>query len=138
MNLQLVQHTSASSRILHNRGVTNTLQCAQCLQAVVGARERSTKAISLVAVNDRLNGCVSARSQEQQANEAKYDVEEESDVSTKSAILPEIRSILLPAKSNVRHTPEDEPEKRVKQRAHEREQVGEEWNDLSDDEGENP
>lgn len=84
------------------------VQHIQLLQAVVGACERPTKAIGLVAVNDRLDSCVRARGQEQQTNKAKYDVEEEPSISTESTRLPEIYTIPLPAKSNVRHAPEDE------------------------------
>jgi len=108
------------------------------LEAVVLAAKGSSKRGSRVAVDDGLHRGVRSSGQEKQSDHAEDNVEKESEISPETACLPEVRAVCGLAHVEVCHAPEDEPEERVEQGAHQRQQIGEERNDFGDDECEDP
>jgi hypothetical protein len=92
----------------------------------------------VISVNDGLNRRIRSCRQEQQSDQAQQNVEEEPKVSPETARLPEALAILGSPQAHVCNTPENESKERVKERAHQRQQIGEEGNDFGDDEGKDP
>ena len=76
--------------------------------------------------------------QEVEANQDDEDIHDSTDPSSDASNLVEVGSMIGPAHSQIRHTPEDPAKERVEERAHQCQQVSKERNDLGDDESSDP
>lgn len=72
---------------------------------------------------------------EEQADTDQKDVKDESNPSLDTILCPESRTVISVSHAEICHSPENEAEEAVEERAHQREQITEEWNDLGNDEG---
>ena len=84
------------------------------------------------------NTYVGTGAQEKQACDNDQNVYNETNPAANTANGIEARAVFGAAHAEVRHTPENPSEEGIKERAHERQQIREERNDLSDNEGKDP
>ena len=134
----IIKHLSKIVESVSQIAELRTTSVISPLKPIVRAAEWSSEGRRLVAVNDGLNGSIGTCTQKQQANTTENDVEDETCPSPDSTDCPEPRTVGFLSHAEISHTPEDEAEERIEQRAHQREQVGEERNDFCDNESQNP
>lgn len=107
-------------------------------QSIALARERTGKARHCIPVNDRLHRDICAHAKEVEADDDQRDVDNSSDDAPDTLSLPPSGTVVCLAHTDVCGAPEDPAEEGIEERGHQRQQVGEEGDNLSDDEGEDP
>ena len=84
------------------------------------------------------NTHVSSTSQHEKTDTDKYEVQHKAGNSTHTSFWKPTRAKVSTPHPHVRSAPENEAEERIKERAHQGQQVRKEWNDLGDDESGDP
>ena len=124
--------------ITHEKATKKIEPPIQQLQAIILARKRSAKVIRLVPIDDTLHRRIRSAAQKQQTHPAKADVKQEPQPAANTPILEVSAPIVGLAHAEVRHAPVDESEEGVEERAHQRQQIREEGDDLGYDESQDP
>ena len=108
------------------------------IQSVALTAERSSKASGVVSNDDFLDRRIGTCHQREEAEDEDEGIDGSANISSDAPTLPPAWAVVSIAHSEVRNAPVDPAEKAVEERAHEREQIGEERDDFGDDEGEDP
>ena len=108
------------------------------LQAVARARERPSKSSRLVSLDDTFHRSVGADRQEEKADDNDENIDDCTPNAPDTSRLVPSWPVVRPSHTDVRNTPENPAEEAVEKRAHQRQQIAKERNDLGDDEGKDP
>jgi hypothetical protein len=104
---------------------------SQVLDTIRGTSKHAPDRPGGIAIDDALHARVGPCAEEKQPDEDDEDVQGQHRVAVQGLFPEPVGAAVDPPHADVRHAPEDEPEEGVKEGGHQREQVGEEGDNLS-------